>query len=145
MAVYYWRVVYFLYFFLHRNVFASSFPLVGKKKQVTGSFLSSLEIAVISLEWKASGPRHKTLYGSGFDPSIRRHSAIWGAADEAVLNIVRKTKQKIPPKNIYKKILSYLASTISSSSIAPLKAAGSLLGYRVVRGVLIMKNKWLFT
>jgi hypothetical protein len=28
-------------------------------------------------------------------PSIRRHSEIWGAADEAVLNIVRK---KIPPK-----------------------------------------------
>jgi hypothetical protein len=26
----------------------------------------------------------------GFDPSILRHSGIWGAADEAVLNIVRK-------------------------------------------------------
>ncbi len=28
--------------------------------------------------------------GPGFDPSIRRHSGIWGAADEAVFNIVRK-------------------------------------------------------
>ncbi len=26
--------------------------------------------------------------GPGFDPSIRRHSGIWGAADEAVLNTV---------------------------------------------------------
>ncbi len=36
----------------------------------------------------------------GFDPSIRRHSGIWGAADEAVLNTERK---KIPHKNIRKK------------------------------------------
>ncbi len=28
--------------------------------------------------------------GPGFDPSIRRHSGIWGAPDEALLNIVRK-------------------------------------------------------
>jgi hypothetical protein len=38
--------------------------------------------------------------GPGFDPSIRRHSGIW---DEAVLNIVRKKREKIPPKNIWKK------------------------------------------
>ncbi len=34
------------------------------------------------------------------DPSIRRHSGIWGAADEAVLNTVRKKikiKIKSPP------------------------------------------------
>ncbi len=36
--------------------------------------------------------------GPGFDPSIRRHSGIWGAADEAVLNIVRKKKLKKSPK-----------------------------------------------
>ncbi len=30
------------------------------------------------------------LQRSWFDPSIRRHNGIWGAADEAVLNIVRK-------------------------------------------------------
>jgi len=40
--------------------------------------------------------------GPGFDPSIRRHSGILGAADEAVLKIVR---QKIPPKKYYKKKL----------------------------------------
>ncbi len=36
--------------------------------------------------------------GPGFDPSIRRHSGIWGAADEAVLNTVWKKIKKIPPK-----------------------------------------------
>ncbi len=40
--------------------------------------------------------------GPGFDPSIRRHSGIWGAADEAVLNIVR-TKRTKSPKKILKK------------------------------------------
>jgi hypothetical protein len=32
---------------------------------------------------------------NGFDPSIRRHSGIRGAADEAVLNTVRKNPPKI--------------------------------------------------
>jgi hypothetical protein len=31
---------------------------------------------------------------AGFDPSIRRHRGIWGAADEAVLNRVRKNRRK---------------------------------------------------
>ncbi len=30
----------------------------------------------------------------GFDPSILRHSGIWGALDEAVLNIVHKKRKK---------------------------------------------------
>jgi hypothetical protein len=39
----------------------------------------------------------------GFDPSIFRHSGIWGAADEAVLNTVHRKKiQKIP---LFKKVL----------------------------------------
>ncbi len=33
----------------------------------------------------------------GFDPSILRHSGIWGAADEAVLNILHKKIQKNSP------------------------------------------------
>ncbi len=32
----------------------------------------------------------------GFDPSILRHSGIWGAADEAVLNCVHEKKKKNP-------------------------------------------------
>jgi hypothetical protein len=35
---------------------------------------------------------HQLQRGPGFDPSIRRHSGIWRAADEAVLNIVQKKK-----------------------------------------------------
>ncbi len=47
-----------------------------------------------SLVVKASDCQCTSCNGPGFDPSIRRHSGIWGAADEAVLNTVRK---KIPP------------------------------------------------
>ncbi len=36
----------------------------------------------------------------GFDPSILRHSGIWGAADEAVLSIVHKKIQKTPLKKV---------------------------------------------
>ncbi len=43
--------------------------------------------------------------GPGFVPSIRRHSRIWGAADEAVLN-KKKRKQIKNPKNMMEKILS---------------------------------------
>jgi len=42
--------------------------------------------------------------GPGFDPSIRRHSGIRVAADEAVLNIVGK-KLKNPPQKYLKYVL----------------------------------------
>jgi hypothetical protein len=50
-----------------------------------------------SLVVRASNCQCTSCNGPGFDPSIRRHSGIWGAADEAVLNIVRTKKKKIPP------------------------------------------------
>ncbi len=43
-----------------------------------------------SLVVRASDCQCTSCNGPGFDPSIRRHSGIWGAADETVLNIVRK-------------------------------------------------------
>ncbi len=43
-----------------------------------------------SLVVRASDCQCTSCNGPGFDPRIRRHSGIWGAADEAVLNIVRK-------------------------------------------------------
>jgi hypothetical protein len=45
----------------------------------------------------------------GFDPSILRHSGIWGTADDAVLNTVhrRKNIQKIPLVTLY--YCSYLS------------------------------------
>jgi hypothetical protein len=52
-----------------------------------------------SLVVRASDCQCTSCNGPGFDPSIRRHRGIWGAADEAVLNIVRKKTQK----NIKKK------------------------------------------
>ncbi len=47
-----------------------------------------------SLVVRASDCQCTSCNGPRFDPSIRRHSGIWGAADEAVLNIVRTKKRK---------------------------------------------------
>ncbi len=55
-----------------------------------------------SLVVRASDCQCTSCNGPGFDPSIRPHSGIWGAADEAVLNIVRKKKKKSPPKILKK-------------------------------------------
>ncbi len=51
---------------------------------------------------RASDCQCTSCNGPGFDPSIRGHSGNLGAADEAVLNTVRK-KKKIPPKIFIKK------------------------------------------
>ncbi len=45
---------------------------------------------------RASDSQFRSRQCTGFDLSILRHSGIWGAADEAVLNIVHK-KKKIKP------------------------------------------------
>ncbi len=47
-----------------------------------------------SLVVRASDCQCTSSNGPRFDPSIRRHSGIWGAADEAVLDTVRKKKKK---------------------------------------------------
>ncbi len=52
---------------------------------------SSLVVRASNCQWRSrKSPR--------FDPGILRHSGIWGAADEAVLNTVRREKKskKIP-------------------------------------------------
>ncbi len=41
----------------------------------------------------------------GLDPSIRRYTGIWWAADEAVMNIVRKINKNPPKKIIFKNSL----------------------------------------
>ncbi len=56
-----------------------------------------------SLVVRASDCQCTSCNGPGFDSSIRRHSGIWGAADEAVLNIVLNKKRKNPPKKYFKK------------------------------------------
>ncbi len=57
-----------------------------------------------SLVVRASDCQCTSCNGPGFNTSIRRHSGIWGAADEAVLNTVRKNK-KSPKKYLEKKHL----------------------------------------
>ncbi len=64
---------------------------------------SSLVRMRSSLVVRASDCQCTSCNGPGFDPSIRRHSGIWGAADEAVLNIVRKKREKIPQKIFFLK------------------------------------------
>jgi hypothetical protein len=44
---------------------------------------------------RASGCQCQSGNSPGLDPSILRHSGIWRAADEAVLNIAHKNKNKI--------------------------------------------------
>ncbi len=56
-----------------------------------------------SLVVRASDCQCTSCNGPGFDPSIRRHSGIWGAADETVLNIVWKNRKN--PSKKYKKKL----------------------------------------
>ncbi len=82
-----------------------------------------------SLVVRASDCQCTSCNGPGFDPSIRRHSGIWGAADEAVLNIVR-TKRKNPPKKYLKKkkknsIRSQLGSSSQGNRYSTGKAGGT--------------------
>ncbi len=64
-----------------------------------------------SLVVRASDCQCTSCNGPGFDPCIRRHSGIWGAADETVLNIVRTNKRKKSPKIIII-IISLLYCTV---------------------------------
>jgi hypothetical protein len=54
-----------------------------------------------SLVVRASDCQCRSRNSPGFDPGILRHSGIWGAADEAVLNTVHRSKKnaKNPPVN----------------------------------------------
>ncbi len=59
-----------------------------------------------SLVVRASDCQCTSCNGPGFDPSIRRHSGIWGAADEALLNIVRTKRKKSHKKKFKKKVFN---------------------------------------
>ncbi len=68
-----------------------------------------------SLVVRASDCQCTSCNGPGFDPSIRRQSGIWEAADETVLNIVRKIREK-SHKNIYIKKSFPSTSTTAGTS-----------------------------
>ncbi len=79
-----------------RRVFYSfKFILHGYATLRNERMRSSLVRMRSSLVVRASDCQCTSCNGPGFNPSIRRHSGIWGAADEAVLSKVRK---KNPPK-----------------------------------------------
>ncbi len=63
---------------------------------------------------RASGCQCRSRISPGFDPSILRHSGIWGAADpEAVLNTVHSKKIKNPP--FKKKVINSRVCTLHLS------------------------------
>ncbi len=81
---------------------------------------------------------------SGFDPSIRRHSEIWGAAVEAVRIIVRN---KIPQK-IFKKQNIYFRGSCRSNSVQYIIRQNSLAGFDLpILYIFFVYNKkfWCFT
>ncbi len=66
----------------------------------TGSYLChfvAIDKLRSSLVVRASESRYRGRNCPGFDPSILRHNEIWGAADEAMLNIVHKKNPKNSP------------------------------------------------
>jgi hypothetical protein len=79
----------------------------------------------LTLDVRASDCQCTSCNGPGFDPSIRRHSGIWGAADEAVLNIVLNKREKSPPKkkdfplSLVMKIFFYKSHLHNSFFLAP--------------------------
>jgi hypothetical protein len=59
---------------------------------------------------RASDCQCNNCHDPGFDPSIRRHSGILEAADEAMLNTILKKIQKISPlKKITEQFLNLIA------------------------------------
>ncbi len=82
---------------------------------------SSLVRMRSSLVVRASDCQCTRCNGPGFDPSIRRHSGIWGAADETVLNTVRKKYRKNPPKKYIKKIKKNLRLSLPLPSMMKIK------------------------
>ncbi len=71
-------------------------------------------------------------------PSIRRHSGIWGAPEEAVLNIVRK---KNPPKNILK-LIFWIALICLLNSIPGLESGRGSIDQNKSRSNRILKKNW---
>ncbi len=77
---------------------------------------------------RASGRQCQNRNSPGFDPSILRHSGIWGAADEAVLNNVHKKKKvkKSPLKKLY--VFRYMEKDIKK----PMSTCFEVLGNSLI-------------
>ncbi len=91
----------------------------GRDWMKSGQVVGEIYPSVYCLEHLAINANCQRRNSSGFDHSILRHSGIWGAADEAVLNNVhKKKKSKNPP---------FKCCTINPSIIECLTNAGILL------------------
>ncbi len=82
-----------------------------------------------SLVIRASDCQCTSCNGPGLDLSIRRHSGIWGAADEAMLNIVRTKRKKSPPKNITNIRESSVSVSEFKNIVTNCKAKARVLNY----------------
>ncbi len=71
-----------------------------------------------SLMVRASDCQCTSCNGPGFDPSFRRHSGIWGVAEEAVLDIVWKKDIKKSPKIFLKKSYGSCGSGSGATTLA---------------------------
>ncbi len=95
---------------------------------------SSLYIVVRASDCQCT--LHK-LQRSWVRSQLRRHSGIWGAADEAVLNIVRTKRKKSPKKIFEKKMFGFYTCHLSTlyyhciaGACLPIHMNGELYGTR---------------
>jgi hypothetical protein len=82
------------------------------------------------------------LRGPGLDPSILRHSGVWGAADEAVLNKVLKRnleyRYTLQYSLLYTVLNSVLCSTEKYFSVPPSCSTGSRCGTYIFHPVTLI-------
>ncbi len=92
---------------------------------------------------RASDCKFKNLNSPGFDPSILRHSEIWGVADEAVLNKVHKNNLG-PYRSSWYFTVPYAVTMLSSSSKGT--GGGMVLPDQVAdSAVFKLKSNFLFS
>ncbi len=111
----------------HRILFGVTKFHIYCRYRPQSTYIISLRMRSSLVVW-ASDCQCTSCNGPGFDPSIRRHSGIWGAADEAVLNKVRKYKV-----HIYLEYHSFCPLTRIGTP-HPLSASVSPPGTKGVRG-----------
>ncbi len=89
----------------------------------------------------------KSRTSPGFDPSVLRHSEIWGAADEAVLNKYDKLRNRQPMNFLTGHIYSYLifsrfACTLRTESFLTTLQCAELSRTTLKTSIIILKNSY---
>ncbi len=99
------------------------------------SILMPIEIRIRILTqvytcWKINSP--------GFDPSILRHSGIWGAADEAVLNTVHR-EQKSKKSPLFKIFFDFYSQHCQLKSFLPFSPASIMIQCSIILTVHLVE------